>query len=43
MSDAGSATILEEPHVGTRTLLAAAGLAEVPRPTKRRVVMPIHF
>ena len=32
-----------EIHVGTRSVFAAAGLTEVHRPTKRRVVMRIDF
>ena len=35
--------ILEELHVGTVAAFAAAGLAEVARPSKRRVVMRIDF
>lgn len=35
--------IAEELHVGTRGTFAAAGFAEVSRPTKRRVVMRIGF
>ncbi len=35
--------IQEELHVGTRSVFAAAGLAEVSRPTLRRVVMRIDF
>ena len=35
--------ILEELHVGTAGVFAAAGLAEVSRPTLRRVVMRIDF
>ena len=33
----------DEIHVGSRSLFAAAGFAEVNRPTKRRVVMRIDF
>ena len=33
----------DEIHVGSRSIFAAAGLAEVNRPTKRRVVMRIDF
>jgi GNAT superfamily N-acetyltransferase len=33
----------DEIHVGNRSIFAAAGLAEVNRPTKRRVVMRIEF
>jgi len=32
-----------ELHVGSQNALAAAGLREVTRPTKRRVVMRIDF
>jgi GNAT superfamily N-acetyltransferase len=35
--------ILEERHVGARSVFAAAGFAEVSRPTLRRVVMRIDF
>jgi hypothetical protein len=35
--------IAEELHVGTVGVFAAAGLAEVSRPTPRRVVMRIDF
>jgi GNAT superfamily N-acetyltransferase len=35
--------ILEELHVGTRGMFAAAGFTEVSRPTLRRVVMRIDF
>ena len=35
--------ILEELHVGTRGVFAAAGFSEVSRPTLRRVVMRIDF
>jgi GNAT superfamily N-acetyltransferase len=35
--------ILEELHVGTEGVFAAAGFAEVSRPTLRRVVMRIDF
>ena len=33
----------DEIHVGTETIFAAAGLTEVTRPGKRRVVMRIDF
>jgi GNAT superfamily N-acetyltransferase len=33
----------DELHVGTRSIFAAAGLAEVSHPTRRRVVMRIDF
>ena len=32
-----------EPHVGSRSIFAAAGFTEVSRPSKRRVVMRIDF
>jgi hypothetical protein len=35
--------ILEELHVGTVGVFAAAGFAEISRPTKRRAVMRIDF
>jgi len=35
--------ILEELHVGTSGIFAAAGFTEVSRPTLRRVVMRIDF
>jgi GNAT superfamily N-acetyltransferase len=35
--------ISEELHVGTESVFSHAGLAEVSRPTKRRVVMRIDF
>jgi hypothetical protein len=37
------ATILEELHVGTVDIFAAAGFVEVSRPTFRRVVMRVDF
>jgi GNAT superfamily N-acetyltransferase len=36
-------TLLGELHVGSRSIFAAAGFAEVSRPTLRRVVMRIDF
>jgi hypothetical protein len=33
----------QESHVGSRSIFAAAGFAEVSRPTLRRVVMRIDF
>jgi GNAT superfamily N-acetyltransferase len=36
-------TLLEELHVGTRSVFAAAGFTEVSHPTLRRVVMRIDF
>jgi hypothetical protein len=41
--DRGTGVISEELHVGTRSMFAAAGFAEVSRPTVRRVVMRIDF
>jgi GNAT superfamily N-acetyltransferase len=35
--------ILEELHVGTEGVFAGAGLAEIGRPTPRRVVMRVDF
>ena len=35
--------LLEELHVGTESVFADAGLGEVSRPTKRRVVMRVDF
>jgi GNAT superfamily N-acetyltransferase len=35
--------ILEELHVGTEGVFAAAGFAEVSRPSLRRVVMRVDF
>jgi GNAT superfamily N-acetyltransferase len=39
----GQSMIIEELHVGTRSVFAAAGLTEVHRPTPRRAVMRIDF
>jgi GNAT superfamily N-acetyltransferase len=36
-------TLLNELHVGSRSVFAAAGFREVSRPTVRRVVMRIEF
>jgi hypothetical protein len=36
-------TLLSELHVGSRSIFAAAGFAEVSHPTPRRVVMRIDF
>jgi GNAT superfamily N-acetyltransferase len=33
----------DEAHVGNRSMFAAAGLAEVAHPTKRRLVMRVDF
>ena len=43
LTEPGQKVIWEEIHVGTRGMFAAAGLAEVNRPSKRRVVMRIDF
>ena len=42
MTSAGNA-LLEELHVGTVGMFAAAGMAELSRPTPRRAVMRIDF
>jgi GNAT superfamily N-acetyltransferase len=39
----GARVAWDEIHVGTRDMFAAAGLVEVSRPSKRRVVMRIDF
>ena len=39
----GQRITLDEIHVGTTSMFAAAGLAEVNRPTLRRVVMRLDF
>ncbi len=41
--EAGQGYIEEELHVGSRSVFAAAGFAEVSHPTLRRVVMRIDF
>ena len=43
LTDAGRGFILEELHVGSRSIFEAAGFTEVSRPTLRRVVMRIEF
>jgi hypothetical protein len=43
LPDAGRGFILEELHVGSRSIFEAAGFAEVSRPTVRRVAMCIDF
>ena len=43
LTQAGQTITLDEIHVGSRSMFAAAGLAEVSRPTLRRVVMRIDF
>jgi hypothetical protein len=39
----GQRIALDEIHVGSPSIFAAAGLTEVSRPTLRRVVMRIDF
>ena len=39
----GQGFLLGELHVGSSSIFAAAGFAEVSRPTLRRVVMRIDF
>jgi GNAT superfamily N-acetyltransferase len=39
----GRQALLSEIHVGTRSMFAAAGFAEVGRPSLRRAVMRIDF
>jgi hypothetical protein len=39
----GQKITLDEIHVGTTSMFAAAGLAEVNRPTLRRVVMRLDL
>jgi len=41
LTQPGQDVLVGELHVGTRSVFAAAGFAEVSRPTKRRVVMRI--
>jgi GNAT superfamily N-acetyltransferase len=43
LTEPGQEITWDELHVGTRSIFAAAGLVEVSRPTKRRVVMRIDF
>jgi GNAT superfamily N-acetyltransferase len=43
LTEPGKEITWGELHVGSRNALAAAGLSEVTRPTKRRVVMRIDF
>ncbi len=43
LTEAGQEITWDELHVGTRSIFASAGLVEVSRPTKRRVVMRIDF
>jgi GNAT superfamily N-acetyltransferase len=43
ITEPGQAFLVGELHVGSRSVFAAAGFAEVSRPTKRRVVMRIDY
>ncbi len=43
IAPAGQEIMAGELHVGSRSIFAAAGFAEVSRPTLRRVVMRIDF
>ena len=43
LTEPGQKVIWDEIHVGTCGMFAAAGLAEVSRPSKRRVVMRVDF
>jgi GNAT superfamily N-acetyltransferase len=43
LTEPGQEITWDELHVGTCSIFAAAGLVEVSRPTKRRVVMRIDF
>ncbi len=43
LTEPGQKIIWDEIHVGTRRMFETAGLEEVNRPTKRRVVMRIDF
>jgi GNAT superfamily N-acetyltransferase len=43
LTQSGQKITLDEIHVGSRSIYAAAGLTEVSRPTLRRVVMRIDF
>jgi GNAT superfamily N-acetyltransferase len=43
LTQPGQTITWDELHVGTRSIFAAAGLSEVSRPTRRRVVMRIDF
>jgi GNAT superfamily N-acetyltransferase len=43
LTEPGQKITLDEIHVGSRSIFAAAGLTEVSRPTLRRVVMRIDF
>jgi GNAT superfamily N-acetyltransferase len=43
LTEPGKEITWGEFHVGSRSIFAAAGFAEVSRPTQRRVVMRIDF
>jgi hypothetical protein len=43
LTEPGKEITWGELHVGSRSIFAAAGFAEVSRPTPRRVVMRIEF
>ena len=43
LTEPGKEITWGELHVGSRSIFAAAGFAEVSRPTRRRVVMRIDF
>lgn len=43
LTQPGQTITLDEIHVGSRSIFAAAGLTEVGRPTLRRIVMRIDF
>ena len=43
LTESGQRISWDEIHVGTLSMFAAAGLTEVGRPTKRRVVMRVDF
>jgi GNAT superfamily N-acetyltransferase len=43
LTEPGQRISWDEIHVGTPSMFAAAGLAEVARPTKRRIVMRVDF
>jgi GNAT superfamily N-acetyltransferase len=43
LTQSGQKITLDEIHVGSRSIYAAAGLTEISRPTLRRVVMRIDF
>jgi hypothetical protein len=43
LTEPGQEITWGELHVGSRSIFAAAGFAEVSRPSRRRVVMRIDF